>query len=133
MGTVDAPAGVPARTLPPRPEDPAVQTDFPKPFRCSIAERDGTTHIRPAGELDMSSVPQLESSLRAALEGGARRLVVDLRGLDFMDSTGLTLLTRWQRESRRDGFELALVRGDHRIHRLFELTAMEPLFTFVER
>ena len=39
---------------------------------------------------------------------------------------------RWQRESRRDGFQLGLVRGDERIHRLFELTSMEPLFTFVE-
>jgi anti-sigma B factor antagonist len=109
-----------------------VQTDFPKPFRCPTAQEHGTALLRPAGELDMSSVPQLEASLRAAVEGGARHLVVDLRGLDFMDSTGLTLLMRWQRESRRDGFELALVRGDERIHRLFELTAMEPLFTFVE-
>ena len=109
-----------------------MQIDFPKPFRCSTAENDGTIVLRPVGELDLSSVPQLESSLRGALDAGARRLVVDLRGLDFMDSTGLTLLMRWQRESRRDGFELALVRGDERIHRLFELTAMEPLFTFVE-
>jgi anti-sigma B factor antagonist len=109
-----------------------VQTDFPKPFRCSTAENDGTIVLRPIGELDLGSVPQLESSLRSALDAGARRLVVDLRGLEFMDSTGLTLLMRWRRESRRDGFDLALVRGDARIHRLFELTSMDSLFTFVD-
>jgi anti-sigma B factor antagonist len=109
-----------------------VQTDFPKPFRCPTAHEGATALLHPAGELDLSSVPQLERILRGAVESGARRVVVDLRGLEFMDSTGLTLLMRWQRESRRDGFELALVRGDERIHRLFELTAMEPLFTFVE-
>jgi len=109
-----------------------VPTDHPKPFRCSIAQSDGATVLRPAGDLDLGSVPHLEKSLQGAVEAGARRVVVDLRGLEFMDSTGLTLLMRWQRESRRDGFELALVRGDERIHRLFELTAMEPLFTFLE-
>jgi anti-sigma B factor antagonist len=109
-----------------------LQNDFPKPFRCQTVQDGSTVRLRPAGELDLSSVPQLEQSLRAALEGGAKHVVIDLRGLEFMDSTGLTLLMRWQRESRRDGFELALVRGDERIHRLFELTAMEPLFTFVE-
>jgi anti-sigma B factor antagonist len=108
-----------------------VQIDFPKPFRCSTARHDGTALLRPAGELDLSSVPQLEASLKAALEAGARSLVVDLRGLEFVDSTGLTLLMRWQRESRRGDFSLALVRGDDRIHRLFELTSMDSLFTFV--
>jgi anti-sigma B factor antagonist len=107
--------------------------DFtPKPFRCTTAERDGAVHVRPEGELDISSVPILEECLRSSVDGGARRLVVDLRGLEFMDSTGLTLLTRWQRESRNDHFELALVRGDERIHRLFELTAMDSLFTFID-
>jgi len=109
-----------------------LQTDLPKPFHCQTAHDGATAVIRPAGELDLSSVPQLERSLRDAVESGARRVVIDLRALEFMDSTGLTLLMRWQRESRRDGFELALVRGDERIHRLFELTAMAPLFTFVE-
>jgi anti-sigma B factor antagonist len=104
----------------------------PQPFRCTVAERDEAALLRPAGELDISSVPILEEHLRDALAGGARRLVVDLRGLDFMDSTGLTLLMRWERESRRDGFDLAIVRGDDRIHRLFELTSMDSVFTFVD-
>jgi anti-sigma B factor antagonist len=109
-----------------------VLTDFPKPFRCKTIHEDGTALLRPAGELDMSSVPQLDARLREALEAGARRLVVDLRGLDFMDSTGLTLLMRWSRAARQDGFAMALVRGDARIHRLFELTAMDQMFTFVD-
>ena len=107
--------------------------DFtPKPFRCTTAERAGAVHVRPEGELDISSVPILEEHMRAAVDGGARRLVVDLRGLEFMDSTGLTLLTRWQGQARSDHFELALVRGDERIHRLFELTAIDALFTFTD-
>jgi anti-anti-sigma factor len=104
---------------------------LPPPFRLDVSHSGGEVHVRPVGELDMSTVGELEAALTDAYAPG-RRVIVDLRGLEFMDSTGLTLLMRWQRESRRDGFELALVRGDERIHRLFELTAMEPLFTFVE-
>ena len=106
--------------------------DFvPKPFRCEIAQLDGVTHLRPEGELDMSTVPDLERLLRQALDDGTERLVVDLRGLSFMDSTGITLLTRWNNTACRDGFALALVRGDERIARLFTLTGLDEYFTFV--
>jgi anti-sigma B factor antagonist len=80
----------------------------------------------------MASVPLLEERLRDALDDGARRLVLDLRGLDFMDSTGLTLLARWSLGARQDGYALALVPGDERIQRLFELTGMISHFDFVD-
>ena len=50
--------------------------------------------------------------------------MVDLRGLEFMDSTGLTLLTRWTLEAERDGYAFALIAGSERIQRLFELTGL---------
>src|SRR4051794_22641361 len=106
--------------------------DFlPKPFRCEVVQRNGAVHLYPSGDLDMSTVPDLEAQLRAALGGGARRIVVDLRGLDFMDSTGITLVTRYNNESRRDGFDFALVEGHPRIQRLFDLTGLGEYFTFV--
>jgi anti-sigma B factor antagonist len=56
---------------------------------------------------------------------------VDLRGLTFMDSTGITLLTRWNNFANQDGFDLALVQGEDRIARLFALTGLREYFTFV--
>jgi anti-anti-sigma factor len=103
---------------------------LPEPFRCDIVPDDGRVLVRLAGELDMSTVPILEERLRDALAHGGRRLVVDLRGLDFMDSTGLTLLVRWGRGAEQDGYELELVRGEPRVHRLFELTGLDSRFTF---
>ena len=58
--------------------------------------------------------------------------MVDLRGLDFMDSTGLTLLTRWSLGAERDGYAFALIAGSERIQRLFELTGLLDHFTFVD-
>ena len=105
--------------------------DFaPNPFRCAVTHRDGATWIRPEGDLDMSTVEEVETALRAAIDGGATRVVMDLRGLYFMDSTGLTLLTRFSNASQRDGFELELVKGHERIQRLFTLTGLHEYFTF---
>jgi anti-anti-sigma factor len=103
----------------------------PPPFRCEVVPDDGRVLVRLAGELDISTAPILERHLHEAL-GGGRRLVVDLRGLDFMDSTGLTLLVRWGRGAEQDGYQLALVRGDPRVHRLFELTGLDGVFSFTE-
>lgn len=112
-------------------EDPHLPEEFaPKPFHCAVDERDDGTFVRPEGDLDMSTAVDVESVLRRALDGGAKRLVVDLRGLHFMDSTGLTLLTRWNNASRRDGFDFALVGGHARIQRLFTLTGLHEYFTF---
>ena len=106
--------------------------DFvPRPFRCAVAQQDGATHLRPEGDLDMSTVEELERLLDTALDDGANRIVVDLRGLGFMDSTGITLLTRYNNAARRDGFDLALVQGHKRIARLFSLTGLDEYFTFI--
>jgi anti-sigma B factor antagonist len=102
-----------------------------KPFRCKTEQRDGTTYLRPHGELDMRTVPELDAHMKAARETG-RCVVLDLRGLSFMDSTGISLVTRWNLEARRDGFDFALIQGDARIQRLFELTALTEYFAFVD-
>jgi anti-sigma B factor antagonist len=103
----------------------------PKPFHCEVFQRDGVWWLRPEGDLDMSTVDEVDAALRRVHADGARRIVVDLRGLQFMDSTGITLLTRWNTRAPRDGFELALVQGDERIARLFALTGLHAFFTFV--
>jgi anti-sigma B factor antagonist len=106
--------------------------DFvPKPFRCEEDARDGALYLRPQGDLDMSTVPVLEEAIREGIERGQRSIVIDLRGLNFMDSTGLTLVSRYNNESRRDGFNLALIPGERRVMRLFSLTGLAEYFTFV--
>jgi anti-sigma B factor antagonist len=109
----------------------AVSDKFlPPPFRVDVAHDGDDARLSPVGELDMSTVPQLEAALEDAAMPG-RRVIVDLRGLEFMDSTGLTLLTRWSLAAERDGFSLALVAGNERIQRLFELTRLVTHFQFV--
>jgi anti-sigma B factor antagonist len=106
-------------------------TFLPPPFRIEIAHNGGgEVRVAPIGELDMSTVPELHERLTEVRESG-RRLIVDLRGLEFMDSTGLTLLTRWSLAAERDDFSLALIAGNERIQRLFEITRLVTHFRFV--
>src|SRR5437762_12740227 len=63
----------------------------PTGFSISISDRDGRAVVVIRGELDLATAPDLETALQERLDSG-RDVVVDLRELDFMDSTGLRVL-----------------------------------------
>jgi anti-sigma B factor antagonist len=63
----------------------------PTGFSISISERNGRAVVALWGELDLATAPDLEAALNERLDTG-QDVVVDLRELDFMDSTGLRAL-----------------------------------------
>jgi len=72
-----------------------------------VRRRDDVAIVPPRGELEVVTV----DTLRAALDGieTAGRLVLDLRSLSFIDSTGLHLLVALHQRAHRDGFQLTLL------------------------
>jgi anti-anti-sigma factor len=60
----------------------------PTGFSISTSERDGRAVVVIRGELDLATAPDLEAALTERLDAG-QDVVVDLRELEFMDSTGL--------------------------------------------
>jgi anti-sigma B factor antagonist len=101
-------------------------------FRCETGRIGDTDWVRPVGELDLDTEPQLEATVAAARARGASRLVLDLRKLMFMDSTGLRLVIRWDAAAKEQGFEFALVRGPDVVQRVIQLTGMEDELTFTD-
>jgi anti-anti-sigma factor len=61
-----------------------------------------------------------------------RRLVLDLQGLQFIDSTGLHLILRYDAEARHDGFSFELVAGDRAVQRVFEVSGVAAQLPFVD-
>ena len=59
------------------------------------------------------------------------RLILDLSQLEFMDSTGLRLILRWDAEARKDGFSIGLVPGPPVVQRVFELTGTAAALPFI--
>jgi anti-sigma B factor antagonist len=76
--------------------------------------------IRLSGELDLATAAQFAARLNDALSA-ARLVVVDLRQLTFMDSTGLSVLVTAQHRARRSGRRLVLIRGPRQVDRLLKL------------
>lgn len=109
--------------------------DVPAPGQLVIeSATDGeVTTLTLSGELDLASTPILERELASVESTNADKVVIDLAGVDFMDSTGLQALLRARERATTDqGVQLALKRGPHQVQRVFELTKTADAFTFVE-
>jgi anti-anti-sigma factor len=74
------------------------------------------------GELDLSGVPRLEEAVAEALSEEVRELVVDLRDLGFLDSSGIHLLLELAERSRGDGFALSIVGARGAVLRALEVS-----------
>ena len=96
--------------------------------------RNGTVAVvAPTGELDLSGAAVLEAELeRLAVEPELATVVLDLRGLEFMDSSGLRLVVLADMRAREAGRRFSLVRGGDTVHRVFEITRMSERLDFVE-
>lgn len=99
------------------------------PFEVVDEELDGVCVIAVKGELDLNTAPQLEERLEVALAGGGR-LLIDLSGCEFIDSTGIGLIVRaWQRldvDPDGDGkSRFALCGLSDQVRRLLEITGLE--------
>jgi anti-sigma B factor antagonist len=78
--------------------------------------------VRPVGELDLSSGPELREHVVELAAAGFEHLVIDLRGLSFIDATGVSLLLALAAQARRERWRLSLIRGDRQVQRVFALT-----------
>jgi anti-sigma B factor antagonist len=96
--------------------------------------RNGTVAVvAPTGELDMSGATILEAELdRLAAEPELGAVVLDLRGLEFMDSSGLRLVVLADMQAREAGRRFSLIRGGETVHRVFEITRMSERLDFVD-
>lgn len=97
--------------------------DF-QPFSVRVTPERDLVRVTPAGELDLATVGELDRQLRELVDAGFRRLILDLRRLDFMDSTGLRLILTLDAASREDGLDFALIGGGYAIQRVFEVSGV---------
>jgi anti-anti-sigma factor len=87
-------------------------------------ETGDSTRLALSGELDISTAPRIEEALAAAEEKRPALIVLDLRELGFMDSTGLRTILGADTRARADGRRLVVVQGDENIRRVFEVTRL---------
>ena len=99
-------------------------------MELTLHRRDEGEHtvVEAAGELDLYTAPRLRELLLALDAEGRHRLVVDLEGLSFIDSTGLGVLVGGLSRTREAGGDLALVCASERVLRPFQITGLTEVF-----
>jgi anti-anti-sigma factor len=103
-----------------------------EPFAIEITEQEARVDIVPRGELDMASAPELEQALMPRLEDGAW-VLLDLRSLDFIDSSGLRVIVGAHRTAADRGGRFTCVRGGAgtTVHRIVEIAGIDGVIEMV--
>jgi anti-anti-sigma factor len=102
-----------------------------EPFRCELDRRREFARISPIGEIDIATTPVVEGHLDECEAAGVKQVVLDLREVSFIDSTGLRLILERDARSRADGFAFSLIAGPPTVQRLFDLTLTTERLNFV--
>lgn len=98
----------------------------------TVEERADESVLHVRGDLDATGAPVLRARLVETMESDSRRVVVDLSGVDFVDSLGLSMLVAAHRRAEELGIELHLASPSAASRRVLEITRLTDLFTIVE-
>ncbi len=101
-------------------------------FRVDVRSEDRAIVFAVTGELDLSTSPALEQEMERVRHADVDLLIVDLRDLRFMDSTGLHALVKAHKQAGDAGRRFAVVQGGAQIERLLDLTGVGDLLVVAQ-
>ena len=106
----------------------AAQPDVP--FLVDVTRDGAAVVVAPVGDVDLATVDAVRHAIADA--GAAEPLVLDLRAVDFLDTSGLQLVLEQRRRADAAGFRFLLVRGHAGVQRLFDIAGVTPALEFVD-
>jgi anti-sigma B factor antagonist len=98
-------------------------------FAVTVSKNPGVPVLEVRGEIDVASAPEFHAALADLMGQSGEAVMVDLRQVSFIDSTGLGVLVGAEKEMRDAGRDLRLVVIQPQITRLLELTGLDEVFT----
>ena len=101
-------------------------------FRVETHTTGRAATVAVSGELDLVSSPTLEDALDRVGGTDVDLVLLDLRELEFMDSTGLHLLIKAQQRLQEQGRRFAVIKGGVQVERLLSLTGVADLLKIVD-
>ncbi|HEY6889442.1 MAG TPA: STAS domain-containing protein [Solirubrobacter sp.] len=103
-----------------------------RPFDVRWEQRDAGVVVIATGEIDLWSAPEVNAALAKHRTRDAS-VVLDLRGVTFMDSSGLGLIVESNQRARKHGFRFAVaVGGASDVHRILEMSGLTQVLEFVD-
>ena len=101
-------------------------------FGVTVASHKGWEVLTVSGEIDMATAPRFRQRLLALISDGAQNVVIDLSGVDYIDSTGLGVLMGGAKRVRSAGGDIRLVTAGSHLAKLIELTRLDRVLDMFE-
>ncbi len=90
----------------------------------------GVTVLAPSGRLDVAGVPALKEAVSEAIKAGQPRLIIDMEGVSFVDSSGLGSVVAALKQVRSTKGDLRLAAPNQQVRVVLELTTLDRVFPF---
>jgi anti-sigma B factor antagonist len=90
----------------------------------------GVTVVAPTGRLDVAGAPTLKEAISEALKNGEPRVVLDMEGISFVDSTGLGSVIAALKQIRSSKGDLRLAAPNQQVRVVLELTTLDRVFPY---
>jgi anti-sigma B factor antagonist len=103
----------------------------PTPFEIKADTTGSAATLTVVGELDIATVPELRAQAQRALDPTVTSLTIDLAGVEFIDSSGLSLLIELNEQAHNDGWSLQLTRPPERAFAVFTITGADGQLPFI--
>jgi anti-sigma B factor antagonist len=101
----------------------------------NVSSRSRVDHaiVIVSGEIDLYTAPRLHSELAAVIASAApaSRVIIDLSGVEFCDSTGMNVLLSCLRQVQERGGELELAAPRPAVRKILQVTGLDSVFTIV--
>lgn len=90
----------------------------------------GVTVVAPSGRLDVAGAPALKDAMKEVVQNGPPRVVIDMEGISFVDSTGLGSVIAALKQIRNRQGELRLAAPNQQVRVVLELTTLDKVFPY---
>ncbi|HYS97911.1 MAG TPA: STAS domain-containing protein [Candidatus Dormibacteraeota bacterium] len=90
----------------------------------------GITVVAPTGRLDVAGAPALKEAISEVVKNGPPRIVIDMEGVSFVDSTGLGSVISALKQVRGSQGELRLAAPNQQARLVLELTTLDRVFPY---
>jgi len=97
-------------------------------LEITTEQTDGICTMSLRGEVDVYTAPRLKESLVSQIESGCSRIIVDLEGVGFIDSSGLGVLVGGLRRAKEQDGAIRLVCTRDNILKIFRITGLDKVF-----
>lgn len=105
-----------------------MQTGVPD-FRVEARASGAVVRLAVFGEVDAVSAPELEACLAEAVDGGCTELELDFAGIEFIDSSGLSVLVAAHKQLRDSGIRLVIASPAPPARRIFDISGLDQVLT----